>query len=88
MWLIGATIQKKPHAESARPFPWRQDYAKTCIKQHAAVISCPDPPISVVLDVLHHQHAEGRIWQLLHGFRVHLECNQTFSHMNGMQFHQ
>ena len=24
---------------------------------------------SAALDVLHHQHAEGRVWPLLHGFR-------------------
>ena len=44
------------------------------------VVSYPDPSYSAALGVLHHQHAEGRVWKLLHGFRVQLECNQTRSH--------
>ena len=39
------------------------------------IVSCPDPPFSAALDVLHHQRAEGRVWKLLHGFCVHQECN-------------
>ena len=39
------------------------------------VVSSPYPPFSVALDVLHHQHIEGRVWKLLHGSRVRQECN-------------
>ena len=35
-----------------------------------SLVSRPDPPISAALDVLHHQHAERKVWKLLHGFRV------------------
>ena len=38
-------------------------------------------PFSAALDVLYHQHAERKVWGLLHGFCVHVECNQTRSHM-------
>ena len=34
------------------------------------LVSHPDPPISAALGVLHHQHAERKVWKLLHGFRV------------------
>ena len=38
------------------------------------LVSRPDPPISAALDVLHHQHAERKVWKLLHGFLMRLEC--------------
>ena len=48
------------------------EYRKGCIHCHVIIGSSltPDPPISAVLDVLHHQHAEvlGMVWRLLHGF--------------------
>ena len=45
------------------------------------VVSRPDPPISAALDVLHHQHAERKVWKLLHGKRVRPVCNYSYSHM-------
>ena len=47
-------------------------YRKGGVQCHVIIVSSPDPPISAVLDVLHHQHVEdlGRVWRLLHGFCV------------------
>ena len=41
----------------------------------------PRPPFSAALDVLHHQHAERKVWKLLHGLLVRLVCNYVHSHL-------
>ena len=42
------------------------------------------PFLSAALDVLHHQHTEGRSGTLAQ-FRVYVECNQAASHRIGIQ---
>ena len=50
-----------------------------CVSVTELVVSRPDPPISAALDVLRHQHAERKVWKLLHGKRVRLVCNYSYS---------
>ena len=39
------------------------------------LVSWTRPLPSPVLDVLHHQHGEGRVWPLLHGLLGRVECH-------------
>ena len=58
-----------------------QNFARDLVTEPPLVKSCIRHCISAALDVLHHQHAERKVWKLLHGKRVRLVCNYSCSHV-------
>ena len=73
-------IYKYMHLEVLNPSVQNKPNVLTVIVFIIGYSLVPRPSYSAALGVFHHQHAE-RVWKLLHGSRVQMECNQAQSHV-------